>query len=116
MAEEEKVVTGEGEITKDDKLWAMLSWIPYLGWIAALIVILSEDKKKRPFMKYHAVQALALGIVAGVITAVLSAVIVGCFIGLAWLVYAIILALKANKGEWVTVPVITDFCKKQNWI
>ena len=45
------------EITDDDKLWALLSW---LFWPIAIIVLLLEDKKQRPFIKYHAIQALAL--------------------------------------------------------
>ncbi len=104
------------DVTDDDKLWAMLSWLPYLGWIAALIVVFTEDKKQRKFMMYNAVQSLALSLVGGVLTAVLSFVVIGCVIGVAWLVYAIYLAIQAYQGNWVTVPVITDFCKNQGWI
>ncbi|MFL7791122.1 MAG: hypothetical protein AB8I69_03200, partial [Anaerolineae bacterium] len=60
MAEEEMVVT-EGDITQDDKLWALLSW---LFWPIAIIVLLLEDKKTRPFIKTNAVQSLVLGGVA----------------------------------------------------
>jgi hypothetical protein len=28
----------------------------------------------------------------------------------------IYLAVKAYQGEWVTVPLLTDFCKNQGWI
>jgi uncharacterized membrane protein len=104
---------GGEEVTDDDKLWALLSW---LFWPIAIIVLLLEDKKQRPFIKYHAVQSLVLGILAGILTGVLSFVIVGCFVGLAWLVYVIYLAVKAYQGEWVTVPLLTDFCKNQGWI
>jgi uncharacterized membrane protein len=31
-------------------------------------------------------------------------------------IYAIVLAVKAYQGEWVTVPFLSDFCKKQGWI
>jgi uncharacterized membrane protein len=115
MAEEEKVVT-EGDITKDDKQWALLGWIPFFGWIFAVIVLLSEDKKARPFMKYNAVQAIAATVVFGIIGAILYAVAIGCLLHIGWLVYGIMLMVKANKGEWVTIPVITDFCKNQGWI
>ena len=116
MAEEEMVVTEEGDITKDDKQWALLSWIPFFGWIFAAIVLLSEDKKARPFMKYNAVQALAMAVVFGIIGAVLYAIAIGCLVHIVYLVYGIILMLKANKGEWVEIPVITDFCKNQGWV
>jgi len=117
MAEEmeEMVGTPMGgeEITDDDKLWALLSW---LFWPIAIIVLFLEDKKERPFIKYHAIQSLVLGVIAGLVTGVLSFIIVGCFVGIAWLIYVIYLAVQAYQGKWVTIPVLTDFCKNQGWI
>jgi uncharacterized membrane protein len=104
---------GYGEVTQDDKLWALLSW---LIWIVALIALLMEDKKSRPFIRYNAVQSLALTVVGWVLSAVLSFIIIGCVIGVAWLVYVIILAIQSYQGKWVTIPFLTDFCKKQGWI
>jgi uncharacterized membrane protein len=75
-----------------------------------------EDKKSRPFVKYNAVQSLALAIVGWVLSAVLSFVVIGCVIGFAWLIYAIVLAIQSYQGQWVNIPLLTDFCKKQNWI
>lgn len=104
---------GYGEVTQDDKLWALLSW---LIWIVALIALLMEDKKSRPFIRYNAVQSLALAVVGWVLSLVLSFVFVGCVIGVAWLVYVIILAIQSYQGKWVTIPFLTDFCKRQGWI
>jgi uncharacterized membrane protein len=104
---------GYGEVTQDDKLWALLSW---LIWIVALIALLMEDKKSRPFIRYNAVQSLALAVVGWVLSLVLSFIFVGCVIGVAWLVYVIILAIQSYQGKWVTIPFLTDFCKKQGWI
>ena len=102
-----------GEVTDDDKLWALLSW---LFWPIAIIVLLLEDKKQRPFIKYHSIQALALGVIGYVISGVLSVVGIGCILWIVVLIYQIYLAIKSYQGEWVTVPVITDFCKNQGWI
>ena len=102
------------EITSDDKLWALLSWI--LAPIVPIIVLLLEDKKARPFIKYNAMQALVFGIVSWVVSGVLSAVLIGCFIGLALLIYQIYLGIQAYGGNWVVVPFLTDFTKKQGWI
>ncbi len=110
----EEVIQGTEEITQDDKLWALLSWI--FSPIVPIIVLLLEDKKNRPFIKYNAMQALVLSVVGYVISAVLSAVVIGCFVGIALLIYIIYLAIKSYQGEWVTIPVITDFCKNQGWI
>ena len=106
------------DVTDDDKLWGALSWAPYIGWIAALVILFTEDKKQRSFMKYNAVLSLAFAVVAGVLSAIGSAIFVvpGCIVAVAWLAYAIYLALEAYKGKWVTVPVLTDFCKGQGWI
>ena len=104
----------QGNLTDDDKLWALLSWI--FAPIVPIIVLLLEDKKARPFIKYNAIQALVLSVVGYVVSSILSFVVVGCFIGLAVLVYMIYLAIQSYQGKWVTVPVVTDFCKSQGWI
>jgi uncharacterized membrane protein len=104
---------GTDEVTQDDKLWALLGW---LFWPIALIVLLLEEKKARPFIKYHAIQSLALGVVGYIIAALLSTVFIGCFVGLAVLVYTIYLAVQAYQGQWVEIPFVTDFCKNQGWI
>ena len=101
-------------ITDDDKLWALLSWI--FSPIVPIIVLLLEDKKVRPFIKYNAIQALVVSVVGYAISAILSAVVVGCFTGLALLVYVIYLAIQSYQGNWITVPVVTDFCVNQGWI
>lgn len=105
---------GYGEVTQDDKLWALLSW---LIWIIALIALLMEDKKSRPFIRYNAVQSLALMVVGWVLSLVLSFIFfIGCVVAIAWLVYVIILAIQSYQGKWVTIPFLTDFCKNQGWI
>jgi uncharacterized membrane protein len=100
------------DITQDDKLWAMLAFCPFIGFWVALYGLLAEDKKKRPFIKYHAVLAMALYVAL----AVSSLVVIGiCVSSLIW-IYQIYLMVQINKGEYVTIPVLTDFCKKQGWI
>ena len=112
--EQPNVVSPEMNVNDDDKLWGLLSWI--FTPLIPIIVLLMEDKKARPFIKYHAVQALVVGAVGYILSAVLSAVLIGCFIGLAVLGYQIYMGVQAYNGKWTTVPVITDFCKGQGWI
>jgi len=103
------------DINDDDKLWSMLSFI--LAPIVPIIVLLLEDKKTRPFISYNAIQALALSAVLYTISAVLTPVVgLGCVTGVAALGYSIYLGIQAYNGETVTIPVVTDFCKKQGWI
>ncbi|MCJ7696565.1 MAG: DUF4870 domain-containing protein [Anaerolineaceae bacterium] len=108
---EEKVI--DSNITSDDKLWALLSYL--ISPLLPIIVLLMDDKRNRPFLKRHAVQALVWSIVIGVLSGVLAIVIIGFFIAVAGAVFSIIWAIKAYNGEEVTIPVITDFIKKQGW-
>ncbi len=96
------------DITQDDKLWALLSW---LLWPVAIAALVMEDKKVRPFIKYNAVLALAFAVVLYV----LGTITVGCLL-LVGGIYAIVLAIQAYQGKWVNVPVLSDFVKKQHWV
>ncbi len=102
------------DITSDDKLWALLSYIfaPLVG----LIMLLIEDKKNRPFIKHHAVVSLVLGVIAVIFYVVLGWIIVGlCVGGIVW-AYGLYVGIKAYQGETVKVPVVSDFAAKQGWI
>jgi len=96
------------EITQDDKLWGLLSW---LLWPVAIIVLLMEDKKGRPFLKYNAVLSLAMAVVI----TILGTITVGC-LALVGAIYVIVLAFQTYQGQWVNVPVLSDFVKKQGWV
>ena len=101
------------EITSDDKLWALLAYI--LSPLIPVIILLMEDKKNRPFLKYHNAQALILGIIEVVLSIVIGWTVVGlCVPGLLW-IYMVYLGIKAYQGNYVNIPLITDFVKKQNW-
>ena len=103
------------QITSDDKLWAALG---YPIAIIAIIVLFMEEKKSRPFIKFHAVQSIAFNIALFVLIFVLTAVTLG-FGGicapLLWLA-TLWPAYKAYQGEYVEIPVITNFIKNQGWV
>jgi len=100
-----------GEVTSDDKLMAALAYV--FSPIVPVIFLLMEDKKNRPFIKAHNAQALAIGIVMIIVVPILAAVTFGCG-GILWLIM-LFWAYKAYKGEYVNIPVVTDFVKKQGW-
>lgn len=103
------------DVTSDDKLWAALGYpIP----IVAIIVLLMEDKKNRPFIKYHAFQSIALWVVYVVLGTILSIVTFGIgsiCMAVAWLAF-LYWAYLAYQGQTFKIPVITDFLKNQGWI
>jgi uncharacterized membrane protein len=75
-----------------------------------------EGKKNRPFIKYHAVQALALNVGLWVVIIILSVIpFVGCITPVVWLLM-IWPAVLAYQGKYFEVPVITKFLRDQHWI
>jgi uncharacterized membrane protein len=103
-------VTGV-EITPDDKLWAALSWIPIspLFPVISIVMLLMEEKKDRPFIRYNAVLSLA----ASVALIVLSIPTLGLaalgFLVFFWWAY------QAYQGEAIEIPVISEWIRKQGW-
>lgn len=103
------------DITSDDKIWAALG---YPIFIIAIIMLLMEDKKKRPFIKFHAVQALAINVVVWLVAIILTAVtlgIGGCIAPILWLLL-IWPAVLAYQGKYFDIPVVTKFLRGQHWI
>ncbi len=102
------------ESTSDDRLWALLSYL--FTPLVPIIVLLMEDKKNRPFIKAHAVQALALGIVLVIINTIMAFIpIVNCIFPIVTLLLMVFYAIKAYRGEYINIPVITSFVKNQGW-
>ncbi|GAP06072.1 predicted membrane protein [Anaerolinea thermolimosa] len=101
------------ESTSDDRLWVLLGYI--FTPIIPIVVLLLEDKKNRPFIKAHNMQALILGIVEWIINILLSFVVIGCITSVLTLILNIYLGIKANRGEVFEIPVITKFVRQQGW-
>ncbi len=101
----------QGDISSDDKLWVLLTYI--FTPLIPIVLLLLEDKKDRPFIKAHNVQALIWGIIVIVLTTI-SAPICGILGWISWAL-AIYWGIKGYRGEYVTIPVLTDFVKKQGW-
>ncbi|HJS28784.1 MAG TPA: hypothetical protein VJ768_04140 [Anaerolineales bacterium] len=103
---------GSSDVTSDDRLWAAVG---YPIGLVAVIMLFIEGKKSRPFIKYHAVQAIAFNVVLFVLYAILSVtVVLGVCIPFLWLA-TFWPAYKAYKGEYLELPVLTDFLKNQGW-
>jgi len=99
-------------VTSDDKLWAALSYA--LAPLVPIILMLMEDKKERPFIKFHAIQSLVVGIVFFIVVPIIAVFTLGCgsiiwFIMFYW-------AYKAYQGETFEIPVVTDFIRNQGWV
>lgn len=103
------------EITQDDKLWAALGYpIPLIS----IIVLLMEEKKARPFIKFHAVQSLIFNVVLYILIFLVSLVTLGfgaicapvLWLAVFWPAYD-----AYAKGNYTEIPVITNLIKNQGW-
>ncbi|MFC1936535.1 hypothetical protein ACFLYP_02585 [Chloroflexota bacterium] len=95
------------DVSPDDKLWAALAYV--FTPLVPVLLLLLEDKKDRPFIRAHNVQAL----VAGIVFYIFAGVTVGCGTIL-WIVF-LYWAYKAYQGEYIEIPLISDFVKNQGW-
>ncbi len=95
------------------KLMALLAYI--IAPIGGIIILLSDSMKNDPVLRKHAVQSIAYAVIEIVLIIIMTfTVILAC---LAWVPYIplIIWGIQAYQGKDINIPVITDFCKKQNW-
>ena len=99
-------------VSSDDKLWAALSYV--FSPLVPVILLLMEEKKKRPFIKFHAVQSLVVGIVLFIVVPIIATLTL-CIGSVLWLVM-FYWAYKAYQGEMFDIPIVTNFIKKQGWV
>ena len=107
----EEPIYPEDEITSDDKLWAALAY--FFSPVISIVILLMDDKKDRPFIKAHNIQALVAGIVMSVVAVPIAIITLGC----GSIIYLLLWywAYKAYQGEYIEIPVITNFVKNQGW-
>jgi uncharacterized membrane protein len=94
------------ESTSDDRLWAALAYV--FSPIVPIILLLWEEKKIRPFIKAHNMQALVMGIILVVVSTFLFWTVCGPL--LLWLVM-LYWAYQAYQGKTVNIPVVSGMLK-----
>jgi uncharacterized membrane protein len=100
--------------THDDLLWAALSYPVF--FVIPIAALLMEDKKVRPFIKYHATLALILQVILLIVMGIFSVTVIGiCCLPLIWGV-TLWPAYEAYQGKELEIPVITDFARNQGWL
>ena len=105
--------------TSEDRLWVALAY--FFSPLVPIIILFLEDKKDRPYIKEHNVQALVYGVFLYVLWAMIGVLTLGLIgiclipIGMAATLYELYLTYKAYQGESIDIPVITKFVKNQGW-
>jgi hypothetical protein len=103
----------------DEKLWATLINLGglFFGFLAPLIGYLIL-KDRGPFVRAHSATALNFQLtllIAYVVGTILTFLLIGIFVLIAAyvlnIVFCIVAAVKANKGEWYTYPLSIPFIR-----
>jgi uncharacterized membrane protein len=103
------------DVTSDDRLWAAIGYpIPILP----IVALFMEEKKNRPFIKFHAVQAIVFNVILYVLITIISFVTLGFGALCAPLLWLVVLwpAFEAYQGKYLEIPVITNFLRNQGWV
>jgi uncharacterized protein len=98
-------------VTDDDKLWAALAYV--FTPLVPIIILLLEDKKNRPFIRSHNMQALVWGILVYVVGSVTSFLL--CIPWIVMIAITLYWAYQAYQGKMVEIPVITKLVQDQGW-
>lgn len=100
----------------DEKLWATLVHVGGIFYFLPSLIGYLVLKDRGPFVRAHTATALNFQLtllIASVVGSVLSLVGIGFLtLGAIWvlnIVFSIIAALKANRGEWYRYPLTITF-------
>jgi|OpeIllAssembly_1097287.scaffolds.fasta_scaffold500053_2 uncharacterized membrane protein len=109
----EPVIEPSSDITSDDKLFVLLAYL--FSPLVPVIILFLQDKKDRPFIKAHNMQALVMGVIEILLTILVGwTIFLGCIPFILWLVM-IYWGIQGFQGKYVNIPVVTNFVKGQGW-
>jgi uncharacterized membrane protein len=119
FAVDETPSAGSGTpVSDNDRILAGLAYL--IPFIVSLILLLNEDTKNKPFLRYHAVQSLGLAVVSAVFEVLLSIIAaVICFAVVFYLlplVPMIYYGVMAFQGKTFEIPYLTAFMKQNHWL
>ena len=97
----------------DPKIESALCYLPFIGWIAAIIFLIIE---KSADVRFNAAQGLVLMVGVWLLMFLLGVTIVlAILVPLVWiavLVLQIVLAVKAYQGKKMVLPVVGPLAEK----
>ena len=106
------------DIDDNDRLMAALAY--FLWFIGSAMILLSANMRARPYLRYHAVQALGLSTVLTVGSFVLLVMsFVFCCIGLLLLIPLVITlyyTYEAYQAKYFKIPVIHNIMVSEGWL
>ena len=112
------VPTQSTEITGNDRLMAALAYL--LWFLGSAIILLSASMKDRPYLRYHAIQALGLSVALTLATFILF--VSGVVLCLCWVLMLLPLgvtvyyAYMGYQGAYFKIPIITNLMMSEGWL
>jgi uncharacterized membrane protein len=113
--------TGSGTtspVSDSDKMLAGLSYL--VPAIISIILLVSEDTRKKPFLACHARQSLGLAVVVAIFEVVLSFVSQAFCLAAAFFVLPVVpmvyYGVLAFQGKTFEIPYLTTFMKQNKWM
>ena len=102
------------DINDNDKLMAALAYL--LSPLVPIIILVVDSMKVRPYQKYHAIQALGVGVIVVILSVLLSITVVGCCLVVVLYIPIIYYTYVAYQGSYFEIPFITNFMVQQGWL
>lgn len=90
----------------------LLAALGYPFFIIALIMILTDPGKKDPFVRYHAYQAIFLGVAYLLGFVIFWIPFIGWLLWIAMFAYIIYCGVQTYQGKYFQVPVLYNMAKK----
>lgn len=97
------------DVTENERVWAMLCWLQIMGvWpLVSILVLFLDNTRHSAYIRYHAMLSLMLGV------ALIPVTILTCGLGAVLYLGYFYWAIKAYRGEWVHIPVVSNWVKPQ---
>jgi len=120
----------DAHVSENEKLLSGLSYLSQMLVPAVFpaILLFTDESKRSTFVKHHAVQSLALLVVAVVyeiVAAIVYAVgvaVAPCLTCLLWVLFVlpvvplVIYGVRAFQGKQVEIPYVTKFLRDNKWL
>jgi uncharacterized membrane protein len=119
---------GAASVGSNSQIAAAAAYIPFLGWVVAIILLFIEPYRKDAFVRFHAFQSIWLSVILFVIRYILVRFVWTFFtFGFLWRMFSLFLSVymlavlllglflmyQAYNRQKFSLPVIGDFAAKQ---
>lgn len=107
-----------GGIEDNDRVMAALAY--FLWFIGSAIILLSPSLNAKPYLRYHAIQALGLNVILAIASFVLLVLaFVFCCIGVLLLIplaITVYYTVQAYQAKDFRIPIVTNVMTGEGWL